>query len=411
MTGGDWDAFSVQLKSGEAESRLHSLMVERQLLVKDANDDRSALDAARQQFVRKIAYPFILYLLAARGCNFACKYCPVPKYQKTLGDSFIRADAVAAAMDAWLELIEEQYDSDQTHLVIIYGGEPLLNAETLPQVVRHIQNIESGKRFLPRKIKIVLATNGYFITRAIAQFCKDHEIDVQVGVDGISDNENRNRSTKEGNSTIQAVLSGISVLREAGVNIHASVAVTPQNLKFISNATNLLADLGIKRLGLNMLRGDSLSDLVASSERATFLSGAARAIIENYENSYSKESEAYFMRKWRALNEQQYFPVDCTCYGNQLVMHSDGRVGHCPFDPNESSSAADVGSFADAVRREHHTIVDYLFSDDMVKCDWISAYGGGCGWGRKDATNSGEADAMSVSVTETLFDYILWKMN
>src|SRR5690606_5286528 len=49
-------------------------------------------------------------------------------------------------------------------------------------------------------------------------------------------------------------------------------------------------------------------------------------VIEN-ERYYEYQLE----KKLTALRNGLPFSVDCTCYGNQLVVQADGQVTNCPF--------------------------------------------------------------------------------
>ena len=157
----DWIHFHQStLGNAAVDNRLQALLISRELLIPNEDADREAIKQSRHQFLERISYPFILYLLTARGCNSNCAYCPVPRYEIALGDAFLKQQHTELAIDEWLQIIKSRSLSQRPHLIILYGGEPLLNAEVVISTVLHLEELRSKRQFIPDNLQIVVATNA-----------------------------------------------------------------------------------------------------------------------------------------------------------------------------------------------------------------------------------------------------------
>ena len=112
-----------------------------------------------------------------------------------------------------------------------------------------------------------------------------------------------------GFSTLAGTLSAISSLDKAGVELNASVAVTPTNLEFVSNASEILAKRGIQQFGFNLLRGTFVDSRLPATARKPFFEASAIAIIENFKHSQNKNADAFFLRRLRALRDRESWPA------------------------------------------------------------------------------------------------------
>ncbi|MEK7592998.1 MAG: radical SAM protein [Patescibacteria group bacterium] len=104
---------------------------QRKLIIESLDDDRREFKKVATDLEHKLDQPTILYLMTAQGCNFGCGYCPVPETAKKNGASLLSVEDAIAGIELWQEHLKDVYDSSLQYLVIFYGGEPLLNKETI----------------------------------------------------------------------------------------------------------------------------------------------------------------------------------------------------------------------------------------------------------------------------------------
>lgn len=87
-------------------------------------------------------------------------------------------------MDMFCRLISlepELFEEEKT--IILYGGEPLLNVNTLQYILEMVQDRIKDHR-LPEKTKISMVTNGSLVTPEIAKMLKTYNVSVGVSLDG-----------------------------------------------------------------------------------------------------------------------------------------------------------------------------------------------------------------------------------
>jgi radical SAM protein with 4Fe4S-binding SPASM domain len=117
-------------------------------------------------------------------------------------------------------------------------------------------------------------------------------------------------------------------------------------------------------------------------------------------------------KKVEAFHGQDFFPVDCTCYGNQLVVLANGQVSNCPFAREELGAVQGLSSdfriwdtSVVAEWRKRLPLYHPGFHDD----DFKSLCGAGCAWGCRELTGDLMAmDESSRVFTQEVFDELIW---
>lgn len=113
----------------------------------------------------------------------------------------------------------------------------------------------------------------------------------------------------------------------------------------------------------------------------------------------------------QAYHTGNYFPVDCTCYGNQLVIRPNGRISNCPFSGSDLGHVQTVHSRfriaeTDVVRdwRRRLPLVHKAFQDNDAK----ALCGPGCAWSARDLGDLLAVDSALTSFSEEVFNDLIW---
>lgn len=183
----------------EAADEARSVIVEHQKFI-----DPDSVDHIREKCQRSLK---ILQLNVAEDCNLRCEYCIADggKYWREA-----RAMKPETALRA-LDLLFAHYE--EINAIQFFGGEPLLNLETIRTVAEYI---ERWKEENPEKSApyLNINTNGTILNGEIAQIIKDYSIKVVVSIDGPAVIHDTYRKNRAGEGTFDKIMENIRVLYE-----------------------------------------------------------------------------------------------------------------------------------------------------------------------------------------------------
>jgi len=183
------------------------------------------------RWFKTINYPsYVIFFVTAR-CNANCKMC------------FYKDNMAQAAKSQ--ELTPEEYEkiSRQIKLINILGisgGEPFIRND-LAEIVKIIY-----KNCSP--VVVDLPTNGFFTesvlrqAEAIAGYCKDMVIDLQLSIDGPEKIHNEIRGLKDGFSRMKETYKGLVALKKQFKNlkVKACVVYSHYNQDYIEELFSIL---------------------------------------------------------------------------------------------------------------------------------------------------------------------------
>lgn len=391
-------------------------LVTRKLLIDDSDIDRQALETVRRQTLQSLNRPTILYLMMAQGCNFACSYCPIPALAKRYGERLLSFEDAVAGITLWQKHIEEQPQEDNPYFLIFYGGEPLLNREVLERLLPYVAEEQSAGR-LSKKLELMLCTNGSLIDEQLSKLLAYHRVTAAVGVDGPREHNDRIRITSDGGPTFTVIKHAIKQLVDNGVRVVASVAITPANVHRLAEYPDFLRELGITQFGFNLMKGKALIRELAGGSMEDYCRAAARGILSGLA-SMAENGQCYeyqLEKKLAALRNGLPFSVDCTCYGNQLVIQADGQVSNCPFlridqgHIGELSDTFRIGQ-TETVRIWRHRLP--LLNDSIMADDNNGVLdGGGCAWSSSELCGDPAArDTNNAIFTKEVMHEVIWTL-
>lgn len=146
-----------------------------------------------------------LTVLPTRGCNFGCIYCyeierPHIQMDKETEEGMIR-------------FLESNPNMKRLN-VVWYGGEPLLNFQSIERLSRSF--LKMGIEYTARII-----TNGYLLTKETADLFESLHIEkVQITFDGTENTHNSRRPLLDGGATYRRILDNMKYLLAVNPSIH-----------------------------------------------------------------------------------------------------------------------------------------------------------------------------------------------
>lgn len=381
----------------EGSEMLINDLKQRRLLIDTLENDRQEFEAVATSFERKLNQPTILYLMTAQGCNLNCKYCPVPEIAKKYGESILSAEDAFAGIDLWEEHLKDVYDPSLQYFVIFYGGEPLLNKEVIKTSLGYLQTKKDAGS-LPANLSIMIATNGILIDEEIIALCKEYEVMVAVGLDGPKSSNDVLKVDCNGVGTFDRIVATIRLLVQNNIRTFASVSITPHNIDQITEYSEFFSELGVEKFGFNFLKGRLLLEVVGRDGLDSYYKQASRGVIENARRQSRPGFEYQMEKKQTAFDSKDFFPVDCTCYGNQLVIQPDGQISNCPFSKTWLGHVKEVGKDfriwnQSIVKKWRERLPLYHHGEAKAVC------GGGCAW----SSNELKGDPIAVDDSSRIF--------
>lgn len=386
-------------------------LIQQGLLVESYETDSCELATYRSSVAKLLNRPSILYLMLAQGCNNVCTYCPIPALAKRHGNNLLSFEDATAGINLWQKHLKD-WNDDGPYSLIFYGGEPLLNREVLEQLLAHVA-IQRAAGQLPSKLELILPTNGLLVDSALASLLAKHNVLVVLGIDGAPSYNDATRRTTEGDPTSAAVEYASCLLHQHGVRLATSMTLTPANVHAADEHRAYFDHLGITHIGFNVLKGIALRASLGAMSISEYYRAAAKAVMAGYAENVSVQ-EYQLQKKLDALVVSQPFAIDCTCYGNQLVIQADGAVTNCPF------LRADLGHVQTLSNEfrigETETVrlwrrrIPLLIGDKNSSADTLFLHGGGCAWGTHELCNDPtQQDSDNEFFNSEVMHALIWK--
>lgn len=274
-----------------------------------------------------------MYLLLTDQCNFACSYCFFEGSYKDVKEKTVNmtSEMAIASIRQFAEYFKRAcgytdfvpYEPN----IVFYGGEPLINAEVFCVAVEEIARLKKAGD-LPHNLLMNINTNGSLITSELASFCAEHDIEVDVSLDGYEAIHDACRVWHGSDKgTFADVMRGIAILKDHGAKTCISCTVSESNVKELPEIFKWFLDVvGISNIGFNPLlnsHGYKINDPDYSSK-------ITQAMIECFKISRERGAhEERMMRKVSAFVDGTVYDRDCCGCGKQIVVMPNGKIGVC----------------------------------------------------------------------------------
>lgn len=280
-------------------------------------------------------------------CNLNCLYCWNDKGSYS-GEGFISAektpkrncdmtDAIAeAAVDTLLSLRGEETDL----VVDFYGGEPLLNLDTILHTVKYCkaQEEKQGVTF-----SYLLATNGTLLTPEISKTLIELGVQIALSIDGPQAVHDHNRPFADGNGSFESILANLEKMpQDIRKKLVGRSTVTPR-FPHMSELYQNLKDLGFERMEI-FESEDACHKITDQRKDLFFTTQSDREVLyKEYEKlaqifidevlegklSYAKTFFNRFFKLMQRLYYNEELTGGCPAATGQLAVSSDGKVYPC----------------------------------------------------------------------------------
>jgi uncharacterized protein len=359
----------------------------------------------------------IMYLLLTDNCNLACSYCFI---EKALPEGYQHAvmskSTAASALDLFSKSLQGNPSTNQESgpILIFYGGEPLLNLDTLSFVLSRVREMQSMND-LPQNLNLEMVTNGTLLTPEIVDLLLEYNVNVGVSIDGPANTHDTHRCYPSGKGSFKDALRGYNLLRSKCAPVGISLTLGPHNVDQAPEIVEwLIDDFQINELGLNILLDTPGKPYSTANE--IYSHKAAESVIACFEIVREKGVyEDRMMRKVKSFTSGSVYASDCGAIGNQIVVAPDGQVGVChayvgsrKFFSSKDISKIDV--FTDPIFLEWSKRSP-LNMPQCNDCEALGICGGGCPYSAALQRGSIWAidERFCVHAKETLH-WLIWEL-
>jgi len=160
-----------------------------------------------------------LTLNVSQQCNLKCNYC----YARHSTDN-MKPEIAKRSID----FLFEEFSALKRFSLSFYGGEPLLNFNTIKSAVNYA--VERCARANLQRPEFGLTTNGTLMNYDIAEFLGSHSFHITVSVDGDKTAHDLNRKYPDGRGSYADVIKALDILKSTpGVVIGTSSVLGPQS--------------------------------------------------------------------------------------------------------------------------------------------------------------------------------------
>ncbi len=168
------------------------------------------------------------------ACNLACSYCFADG-----GDyGRIRGAMGSTVADHIFEFIRRHVTRSRVVRFEFFGGEPLINFAMIREICERADRFtaETGVGFINR-----ISTNLTVMPAGVVDFFRDRRFIVSVSIDGAAATHDRNRPTKHGAGSFEAIIENCRRVRAAGdaVTMVARMTVVGSEPPLIENVRAL----------------------------------------------------------------------------------------------------------------------------------------------------------------------------
>jgi len=232
--------YSVYDKQEIAESaeEISQLIAEQQLYTPDTYED-SLVDYRKRQTVVKA-----LCLHIPHDCNLACRYCFAEEGEYHGRRALMTPEVGKRALD----FLVENSGSRRNLEVDFFGGEPLMNWDTVVELVRYGRSLEKEH---DKHFRFTLTTNGTLLKKEMYDFINSEMDNVVLSIDGRPEINDLMRPHRGGQGSYDEIVPKYRdfVASRGDRSYYVRGTYTRNNLDFAEDVKHL-ADLGFDQISV-----------------------------------------------------------------------------------------------------------------------------------------------------------------
>lgn len=240
-------------------------------------------------------------------CNFDCVYCYQPK-----GPDRLDLSTLVTAIDHFYP------DFAAGSVISFYGGEPLLEFDTLRRAVEHAEALSAECRGV--RLRYALTTNGSLLDEDVLNFLDDHRFSLMLSFDGLAQDLQRKKGT------FALLISVIPrILARSGISLETNSVFSPETVGYLSESVQSLVGLGVRKINVNFALEPSWT-----GPAFLLLEEQIARVGEHFQSRYGDLADI----PWPGLGSE---PVKglryCSAGRGQMALSAQGTLWGCALFP------------------------------------------------------------------------------
>ena len=302
-------------------------------------------------------------IMTTLDCNFKCFYC-FEKKRKMYLDINIE--------NLIYNFISHQISDFQNLQIDWYGGEPLLNIESIKRLSDRLISLCNVNNV---NYNASITTNGYFIDLFSEEDLKHYKISsMQVTIDGKKDVHDQRRILIDGQGTYDKIIQNIS--NHPNTLFDIRVNVDNQSYKYVKDLFNEFKELGLKNINVSV-KGIVSSDHNPCHDREIDDLSLPKITLELYKFLDEIEIPSAFSSCFQTLT-REYCVVDTN---SQYIIAPDGSVYKCgeAFDNSDPGKIGELTANGLQTNKNiYRWLKDPFAYSECLACNILPLCMGGC---------------------------------
>ena len=201
-----------------------------------------------------------LCLHIAHDCNLKCRYCFAEEGEYHGKRELMSPEVGKKAID----FLIKNSGSRKNLEVDFFGGEPLLNFDTVKQTVEYAHSIEKQHN---KNFRFTITTNGILLNDEIQSYINENMSNVVLSIDGRKEVNDRMRPRAGGQGTYDVIMPKFKKLAESRnqTDYYVRGTFTRFNTDFAEDVLHL-ADMGFKQISVEPVVADPAEDYAIREE-------------------------------------------------------------------------------------------------------------------------------------------------
>ncbi|MFA9423102.1 MAG: thioether cross-link-forming SCIFF peptide maturase [Sedimentibacter sp.] len=219
-------------------------------------------------------------------CNLRCEYCFASQGSYNGAREYLSFETGKKAFDFLVKNSGSRINLE----VDFFGGEPLMNFETIKNLVDYARSLEKENN---KHFRFTTTTNGVLLDDEKAEYLNENMDNVVLSIDGRKETHDRMRKTVNQKGSYDVIVKNLKnfVLKRGDKDYFARGTFTAYNLDFSEDVKHM-RDLGFDKISVEPVVADPEEKYALKEEHLDILKEEyeklARLYLESYPDKKSK---------------------------------------------------------------------------------------------------------------------------